>query len=156
VKRDIVAMHIAPLVFSEPVPCLENYRKVFAANLATLRRSRGLTSFERSRRAGLNASYVMALERRGKTPSLGTITRLAEALGVSPELLLVDWEESGIPELERLKLLRRRMELKPAVESVSADTEEQTAAMEEVASTAGAFNQLADVLRQMAARFKIK
>jgi len=64
-------------------------RKVFARNLRRLRRAASLTQEELAFRAGLDRTYISALERGLYSASVVTIERLAKALNVEPmEFLL--------------------------------------------------------------------
>jgi transcriptional regulator with XRE-family HTH domain len=56
--------------------------------LRAARRAKLLTQEELAREAGLNRVTIWQLETGIRNPQLSTIRRLAEALGVTPELLL--------------------------------------------------------------------
>lgn len=58
-----------------------------SANLAAARRKAGLTQEELADRCGLHRTEISLLERGGREPRLGTLIKLAEALGVPPEKL---------------------------------------------------------------------
>ncbi len=55
---------------------------LIASQLRALRRQRGLTLQEVADQAGIGRSYLSRLERGEKAPSIATIVRLAESLGV--------------------------------------------------------------------------
>ncbi len=57
--------------------------EAFGDVLKELRAERGLTQEALALDAGTERSHVSALERAEKAPSLGTILRLAQALGMS-------------------------------------------------------------------------
>lgn len=57
--------------------------QAFGEVLRELREERGLTQEGLALDAGTERSHISALERAEKGPSLGTILRLAEALGIS-------------------------------------------------------------------------
>ena len=52
------------------------------AKLAAVRRDKGYTQTSLTAATGLSARYISALERGVKKPALGTVTRIAEVLGV--------------------------------------------------------------------------
>lgn len=54
-----------------------------------LRQKRNLTQEQLGELAGLNPNYVGQVERNQRTPSIGAIRALAEALGVDPGFLLL-------------------------------------------------------------------
>lgn len=58
-----------------------------SANLVAARRKAGLTQEELADRCGLHRTEISLLERGGREPRLGTLVKLAEALGVPPERL---------------------------------------------------------------------
>lgn len=60
----------------------------FAANLRRLRRAAKLTQEQLSAKAGLHPTEISRLERAVREPRLGTIVRLAKALGVGAEQLV--------------------------------------------------------------------
>ena len=59
-------------------------RKVFARNLKRLRKAAGLSQEELALRAGLDRTYISALERSIYSASVVTIERLAKALNTEP------------------------------------------------------------------------
>jgi transcriptional regulator with XRE-family HTH domain len=63
-------------------------RTILARNVVALRRARGLSQEELCRRAQLTRSYLWAIEKGTRNPSLDVIARLAEVLGVEPHELL--------------------------------------------------------------------
>jgi transcriptional regulator with XRE-family HTH domain len=62
---------------------------VLAGNLRRLRKARGLSQDALAFEAGINRTYIGAVERGERNVSLDNIVRLAAALGVSPAELLV-------------------------------------------------------------------
>ena len=60
-------------------------RKAFARNLKRLRKAASLTQEELAFRAGLDRTYISALERGLYSASVVTIEWLAKALDVEPE-----------------------------------------------------------------------
>jgi transcriptional regulator with XRE-family HTH domain len=58
-------------------------RKKFGKRLRTLREERGWSQEEFADRAGLHRTYVSAVERGVRNPTLSVLERLAKALGVS-------------------------------------------------------------------------
>ncbi len=63
-------------------------RKKFGKRLRTLREERGWSQEEFADRAGLHRTYVSAVERGVRNPTLSVLGRLAEALGVSIEVMI--------------------------------------------------------------------
>jgi transcriptional regulator with XRE-family HTH domain len=59
----------------------------FAANLRRARTKVGISQEELARRCDLHRTEVSLLERAGREPRLGTITKLAGSLGTTPEVL---------------------------------------------------------------------
>lgn len=59
-------------------------------NVARLRVRRGLSRSALSRRAGLGESVVALIEKRAHAPNVRTVEKLAAALEVEPEELLLD------------------------------------------------------------------
>ena len=62
----------------------------FGATLRAARRRKGMTQEQLADAAGLDRTFPTLLERGLRTPSLGTLLRLAEALGISAEMLVED------------------------------------------------------------------
>ncbi|MBD3770798.1 MAG: helix-turn-helix transcriptional regulator [Rhodobacterales bacterium] len=58
-------------------------RKKFGKRLRALREERGWSQEEFADRAGLHRTYVSAVERGVRNPTLSVLERLAKALGVS-------------------------------------------------------------------------
>lgn len=63
-------------------------RHRFAVNLRAARQSRGLSQEALGELCGLHRTEVSLLEREGRDPRLGTIVKLADALGVPAADLL--------------------------------------------------------------------
>jgi transcriptional regulator with XRE-family HTH domain len=59
----------------------------FAANLRRARVASGVSQEELGRRCDLHRTEISLLERAGREPRLGTITKLASALGIEPAVL---------------------------------------------------------------------
>lgn len=72
-------------------------RHRFAVNLQKARRKAGITQQELGDRCDLHRTEISLLERGGREPRLGTIVKLAGALGVPPESLCtgVRWDVRG-------------------------------------------------------------
>lgn len=64
-------------------------RKKFGKQLRALREARGWSQEEFADRAGLHRTYVSAVERGVRNPTLSVLERLAKALGVSIEIMMV-------------------------------------------------------------------
>lgn len=63
-------------------------RQIFASNLRQIRAERELTQEKLADLAGIDRTYVSALERQVYSASLDTIERLAGVLDVDPSELL--------------------------------------------------------------------
>ena len=63
-------------------------REIFATNLRVLRHERKLSQEALADEAGIDRTYVSALERCVFSASLDMIEKLAKALGVEPHSLL--------------------------------------------------------------------
>ncbi len=63
-------------------------RQIFASNLRRARAERGLSQEKLANLAGIDRTYVSALERQVYSVSLDTIEKLAEVLDVLPQELL--------------------------------------------------------------------
>jgi DNA-binding XRE family transcriptional regulator len=62
----------------------------FGAALRAARKHKGMTQEQLADAAGVDRTFPTLLERGLRTPTLGTLLRLAEALGVSAEALVED------------------------------------------------------------------
>ena len=63
-------------------------RKKFGKRLRALREARGWSQEEFADRAGLHRTYVSAVERGVRNPTLSVLERLAKALGIKLAELL--------------------------------------------------------------------
>ena len=63
-------------------------------NVREEREARGLSQEQLALEAGMKRSYLSELERGLRNPSVRALGRLAEALGISPELLLREAERT--------------------------------------------------------------
>lgn len=70
------------------LPSLESYLAAIGERLQALRRDKGWSQQLLAERAGLDRSYVSAVERGRQNVSLGALHRLAGALGVSLEVII--------------------------------------------------------------------
>lgn len=64
-----------------------NYLEIFAKNVAIARKSKELSQGKLASLMGVSGPYVCALEKGGKNPSLKSIVKIADALGVYPGIL---------------------------------------------------------------------
>lgn len=62
--------------------------KLLGLNVRDLRRQQQLSQEELAHRAEMDRSYISDLERGTRNPSVKALGRIAEALGVSPHVLL--------------------------------------------------------------------
>ena len=87
---------------------MDQVRQLLARRIRTLRKDAGLTQAELGARAeGIKTSEISRFELAHRTPSLETLARLAEGLGVSlPQLVTFDENNRpGRPELARINRL---------------------------------------------------
>jgi transcriptional regulator with XRE-family HTH domain len=78
-----------------PIPEAE----LFGKTLRRLRTARELTQERLAGAASLTTGYVNTLERGMQVPSLTTIVKLAQALGVTPSDLLSDFTPAAVRRL---------------------------------------------------------
>ena len=71
-------------------------RRQIGKNIRTLRRRAGMTQERLAEAAGLSVPYISQMERGSKNARLEVLAQVAEALGVSLDVIL-----SGIPPSER-------------------------------------------------------
>lgn len=64
------------------------YQQVFGKRVRELRKERELSQIELAAKVGIDRSYMGFLERGERNPSLEVITKIAEALSVTPDELL--------------------------------------------------------------------
>lgn len=79
-------------------------RERFAANLRRARKASGISQAELGVRSDMHRTEISLLERAGREPRLGTIVKVAGALGVTPQSLCIgmNWVvESQRFEIER-------------------------------------------------------
>ncbi len=76
------------LVGVAPEDTLARYLEALGDRLRHLRRAAGLSQQALAERAGLDRTYVSAIERGRQNVTLAAVLRLAEALGVAPTSLL--------------------------------------------------------------------
>ena len=69
---------------------MNNLRTIFSKNLKYFRISANLRQEDLAEKVELTDKYISDLERAKFSPSLETIERLANALNISPDLLLKD------------------------------------------------------------------
>lgn len=72
-------------------------RDRFAVNLREARKAAKISQQELGERTDLHRTEISLLERAGREPRLGTIVKLAGALGVTPEFLCtgMSWDEKA-------------------------------------------------------------
>lgn len=64
-------------------------RAIVARNLRILRKQKGLSQEELAFQAGINRNYVGQIEREEKSPTVDILEKLAVALEVKPQILIV-------------------------------------------------------------------
>lgn len=71
-------------------------RRVVGRNVARVRRQKGLTQEDVERLSGFSQQYLSGLENGQRNPTIGTLSELARALGVSfQELVEIHESEAG-------------------------------------------------------------
>lgn len=78
----------------------EQLRFVFS-QIRTIRLQKGISQLELSLRAGLSQSFLASLEKGKKTPSVATMFKIANALGVNPKDFFP--ENAGLSTREQYK-----------------------------------------------------
>jgi len=63
------------------MPVRGDYAQIFGARLRELRTAAGLTQRELAKRSGTSSAAISNFEAGNNSPTLGTLVRLAEALG---------------------------------------------------------------------------
>ena len=63
-------------------------RRLVGANVARLRRARGLTQEQLEARSGFSQQYLSGLEQGRRNPTVVTLHELAQALDTTPQELL--------------------------------------------------------------------
>ena len=63
-------------------------KEIFAINLRHARNRRHLTQEELAERSGLSSRYIGAIERADVSASVTVLGRIADALGMEPEVLI--------------------------------------------------------------------
>jgi transcriptional regulator with XRE-family HTH domain len=69
-------------------------RAVLARNVRTFRHALGLSQEELAELAGLHRTYIGSIERGERNVSVDNIERLAKALDVTPQRLLLDGDRT--------------------------------------------------------------
>ena len=64
-------------------------RQIVARNLRVLRKQKGLSQEELAFLAGINRNYVGQIEREEKSPTIDVLEKLASAMDIKPEELLL-------------------------------------------------------------------
>ena len=72
-------------------------RKVFAKNMRAYRKKAGLTQETLGNLSGLHRTYIGGIEQGRRNVSLKNVGRIAEALGVSPMRLFIEFDGHGVP-----------------------------------------------------------
>jgi len=62
---------------------MANFLELFGKRLRKFRKDRGLTQEQLAEKAGLHHTFIGAVERGSKNPSLDSISKISEALGIS-------------------------------------------------------------------------
>lgn len=72
-----------------------DYNMLIAANIRRLRRQAGLTQEQLAAKAGISTQHLSKVERNASSPTIKTVTALAESLGIEPsELFELDDPEA--------------------------------------------------------------
>ncbi|MFZ5944867.1 MAG: helix-turn-helix domain-containing protein [Bacillota bacterium] len=80
-------------------------RQIVGQNIRTLRLKSNITQVELAKLVGVSGSYIGYLERGKKNPSLDLLTKIAEGLNVSPDMLLISPDDKKNLEINKLKTI---------------------------------------------------
>jgi len=83
---------------------MSNIRQITGKNIRRLREEKNLTQEKLAEMVEVSGSYIGYLERGKQSPSLKLLGKIAEALGVQPDTLLVN-PENVSEETEELRKL---------------------------------------------------
>ena len=78
----------------------------FADNLRKLRRDKGWTQYDLAEASGVKASHIPRLEKENSDPKLSTIYKLIDALGCTPDALLMDNKNMSIDGIAKITMER--------------------------------------------------
>ena len=81
-------------------------REIFGRNLRRIRQEHGLSQEALAAEAGIDRTYVSALERGVYSASLDMIEKLAAVLSVEPNVLLLPRQEGAAPKKRTTSLTR--------------------------------------------------
>jgi transcriptional regulator with XRE-family HTH domain len=74
--------------FKERIPVsLDQFRKVFGRNVAAARKAKGMTQEQLAHILKLDPVFIAYIEGAQRSPSFGTLYKLAKTLEVAPEKL---------------------------------------------------------------------
>jgi MerR family transcriptional regulator, light-induced transcriptional regulator len=86
---DGLKLALSSLRSAPPQADLEQYLRDIGLRIRELRTKNGHTQAQLAQLAGLNRAYIVSVEQGKQNISMGVIVKLANALGVSPEQLLL-------------------------------------------------------------------
>ena len=69
--------------------------KILGANIRKYRRQSGITQEQLAEKIGKSVNYIGMIERGEKVPSLTTFVLIANAIGISTDILLVGITENS-------------------------------------------------------------
>lgn len=75
--------------------CMDDIKAIFARNLRRYRREKGFSQEALAYEAGIDRTYVSALERSVYSATITMVAKLAEVLGVEPVALLQRTKRKG-------------------------------------------------------------
>ena len=79
---------------------MADVKEMMGKQIKTLRQARGMSQEELAEKSSLNSKYLSGIERGKANPTLGTLTRLADALKVGvPELFNYELEPKELAQL---------------------------------------------------------
>lgn len=67
---------------------MKEISKKLGDNLKKIRLKKGMTQGDVHRKTGMDRAYVSGLEKGERNPTIANVQKLAEALGITPDLLL--------------------------------------------------------------------
>ena len=68
--------------------------QIIGSNISKARKANGLTQVRLAQCVGMDRTTITKIERGAKTPSIGSLLKIASALGTSPAVLFDGWENT--------------------------------------------------------------
>lgn len=74
-------------------PVVAEYARAVGEAIRRIREEKGLSQEELANRAGIHRTYVGGVERGERNPTVESLKKIADGLGVEPEEILVEASE---------------------------------------------------------------